>query len=64
MCDKVPQAINLNTVARDGRVKATYFGFATKASGVFHKELKDDLSSIVDRLLAGEPVQTAALGTR
>ena len=70
MWDKVPQAVNLNTwpatffIGRDGRVKATYSGFATKASGVFHKELKDDFTSIVDRLLAGEPVQTAALGTR
>ena len=69
MWDKVPQAVNLNTwpatlfIGRDGRVKATYSGFATKVSGAFHKELKDDFTSIIDRLLAGEPVQTAALKT-
>jgi thiol-disulfide isomerase/thioredoxin len=66
MWDKVPQAVNLNTwpatlfVGRDGKVKATYSGFATAASGVYNKELKDDFTSIIDRLLAGDSVQSSA----
>jgi thiol-disulfide isomerase/thioredoxin len=64
MWDKVPQAVNLNTwpatlfIGRDGKVKATYSGFATEASGVYGKELKADFTSIVDRLLAGKDVDT------
>ena len=67
MWDKVPQAVNLNTwsatlfIGRDGRVKATYSGFASAASGVYNKELKDDFTSIVDRLLAGRDVPTSAI---
>jgi len=66
MWDKVPQAVNLNTwpatlfIGRDGKVKATYSGFASAASGVYNKELKDDFTSIIDRLLAGESVQSSA----
>ncbi len=66
MWDKVPQAVNLNTwpatlfIGRDGKVKATYSGFASAASGVYNKELKDDFTSIVDRLLGGEGLQTSA----
>jgi thiol-disulfide isomerase/thioredoxin len=67
MWDKVPQAVNLNTwpatlfIGRDGRVKATYSGFASAASGVYNKELKEDFTSIVDSLLAGKDVQTSAI---
>jgi hypothetical protein len=66
MWDKVPQAVNLNTwpatlfIGRDGKVKATYSGFASAASGVYNKELKDDFTSIIDRLLAGQSVQSSA----
>jgi len=66
MWDKVPQAVNLNTwpatlfIGRDGKVKATYSGFASAASGVYNKELKDDFTSIIDRLLAGGGVQSSA----
>jgi thiol-disulfide isomerase/thioredoxin len=66
MWDKVPQAVNLNTwpatlfIGRDGKVKATYSGFATAASGVYGKELKDDFTSIIDRLLTGQSVQSSA----
>jgi thiol-disulfide isomerase/thioredoxin len=66
MWDKVPQAVNLNTwpatffIGRDGKVKATYSGFASVASGVYNKELKDDFTSIVDRLLTGGSVQSTA----
>jgi thiol-disulfide isomerase/thioredoxin len=66
MWDKVPQAVNLNTwpatlfIGRDGKVKATYAGFASAASGVYNKELEQDFTSIIDRLLAGEGVQSSA----
>lgn len=66
MWDKVPQAVNLNTwpatlfIGRDGKVKATYSGFASAASGVYNKELKEDFTSIIDRLLAGGSVQSTA----
>jgi thiol-disulfide isomerase/thioredoxin len=68
MWDKVPQAVNLNTwpatffIGKDGRVKATYSGFAARASGVFNKELNDDFTSTIDRLLKDKPfVQKTAV---
>jgi thiol-disulfide isomerase/thioredoxin len=70
MWDKVPQAVNLNTwpatlfIGRDGKVKATYSGFASAASGVYGKELKDDFTSIIDHLLAGENVRSTASASR
>jgi thiol-disulfide isomerase/thioredoxin len=70
MWDKVPQAVNLNTwpatlfIGRDGKVKATYSGFASAASGVYSKELKDDFTSIIDRLVAGEDVHSTASVSR
>jgi hypothetical protein len=62
----VPQAVNLNTwpatlfIGRDGRVKATYAGFAAPASGVYNTELKQDFTSIIDRLLVGRDVESTA----
>jgi thiol-disulfide isomerase/thioredoxin len=67
MWDKIPQAVNLNTwpatlfIGRDGRVKATYSGFAGPPSGIYHSDLKDDFTSIIDRLLKETPEQSAAL---
>jgi len=61
MWDKVPQAVNLNTwpatffIGKDGRVKATYSGFAARASGIFNKELNDNFTSTIDRLLKEKP---------
>ena len=58
MWDKVPQAVNLNTwpatffIGKDGRVKATYSGFAGAASGPYNTELKHEFTSIIDKLLA------------
>jgi thiol-disulfide isomerase/thioredoxin len=58
MWDKVPQAVNLNTwpatlfIGKDGRVKGTYSGFATSASGIYNAELKQDFTSTIERLLA------------
>jgi thiol-disulfide isomerase/thioredoxin len=66
MWEKVPQAVNLNTwpatlfIGRDGRVKATYSGFASGASGIYNSELKDHFVSIVDRLLKETAVQQTA----
>jgi thiol-disulfide isomerase/thioredoxin len=66
MWEKVPQAVNLNTwpatlfIGRDGRVKATYSGFASGASGIYNSELKDHFVSVVDRLLKETPVQQTA----
>ncbi len=65
MWDKVPQAVNLNTwpatlfVGRDGRVKAIHSGFAGPASGIYYSQLKDEFSSIIDRLVKESPVQQA-----
>jgi thiol-disulfide isomerase/thioredoxin len=67
MWDKVPQAVNLNTwpatlfIGRDGRVKATYSGFASSASGIYNSELKESFTSIIDRLLAGQDIQRTAI---
>jgi thiol-disulfide isomerase/thioredoxin len=61
MWDKVPQAVNLNTwpatffIGKDGKVKGTYSGFAAHASGVYNKELNDDFTSTIDRLLKQNP---------
>jgi hypothetical protein len=66
MWDKVPQAVNLNTwpatlfIGRDGRVKAIHSGFAGPASGIYYAQLKDEFSSIIDRLLKESPGQQSA----
>lgn len=58
--EKVPQAENLNSwpttfiLGRDGRVYSVHAGFAAKASGVFHDELKRAYVAIVERLLEDE----------
>jgi thiol-disulfide isomerase/thioredoxin len=57
MWDKVPQAVNLNTwpatlfIGKDGRVKATHAGFAAPGSGEFYKQLQDEFTSNIERLL-------------
>lgn len=67
MWDKVPQAVNLNTwpatffIGRDGRVKATYSGFAGPASGVYNVELKKEFSSIIEKLLGEAGVESTSL---
>ena len=66
MWEKVPQAVNLNTwpatlfIGRDGRVKGTYSGFASSASGVYNSELKEAFVSNVERLLKENAVQSSA----
>ena len=64
--DKVPQGVNLNSfpttffIGRDGRVRSAHAGFAGKASGKFHTELKEEVTALVERLLAEKPAQTSA----
>ena len=64
--DKVPQGANLNSfpttffLGRDGRVRSAHAGFAGKASGKFHTELKEEVTALVERLLAEKNVQTSA----
>ena len=64
--DKVPQGVNLSSfpttffLGRDGRVRSAHAGFPGKASGKFHTEAKDDITSLVERLLAEKHVQTSA----
>jgi len=56
--EKLPQAENLNSwpttffVGRDGRVRAVHAGFAAKASGQFHVEMRDRFTNTVERLLS------------
>jgi peroxiredoxin len=60
MWEKVPQAVNLNTwpatffIGRDGLVKLIHSGFAAPASGEFHRQLKEEFTATVERLLAEE----------
>ena len=55
---KIPQASNLNSwpttfiLGRDGTVRAVHAGFAAKASGVFHEQLRREYVSTIERLLA------------
>jgi thiol-disulfide isomerase/thioredoxin len=61
--DKLPQGVNLNSfpttffLGRDGRVRSAHAGFAGKASGRFHIEMKEEITALVERLLA-EPRTT------
>jgi thiol-disulfide isomerase/thioredoxin len=62
--DKLPQGVNLNSfptsffLGRDGRVRSAHAGFPSKASGKFHTEAKEEITALVERLLA-EPKGTA-----
>jgi thiol-disulfide isomerase/thioredoxin len=55
---KLPQAVNCNTwpvtffIGRDGLVRSIHAGFAGKATGEAHEDLKQELSALVERLLA------------
>lgn len=61
--DKVTQLVNLNTwpatifIGRDGMVKAIHAGFAGPASGDFYRQLDQEYTSTIERLLgdAGKP---------
>jgi thiol-disulfide isomerase/thioredoxin len=55
---KLPQAVNLDSwptsffLGRDGRVRAVHAGFAGKATGELHEEMRGEVTSLVERLLA------------
>lgn len=55
---KLPQAVNLHTfpatffLGRDGRVRSVHAGFASVAMGEYHTRLKEETTSLVERLLA------------
>jgi thiol-disulfide isomerase/thioredoxin len=64
--EKVPQGVNLNSfpttffLGRDGKVRSAHAGFAGKASGKFHTEMKEEITALVERLLAEKATQTTA----
>ena len=59
--EKLPQALNLSTwpatffVGRSGLVQGTHAGFAGKATGAAHEELKAEIRATVEKLLAQKP---------
>lgn len=62
---KLPQAANLSSfptsffLGRDGRVRSVHAGFPGKASGKFHDEAKQEITELVERLLAERPSTSA-----
>jgi len=70
MWEKVPQLVNLNTwpatvfVGRDGTVRAVHAGFASKASGEFHEQLKQDFTTRIEALLAEKAIGTPKVAAR
>jgi thiol-disulfide isomerase/thioredoxin len=66
MWEKVPQAVNLNTwpatifVGRDGLVKGIHAGFASPASGDFHRQLRREFTAKIEQLLAERASATIA----
>jgi thiol-disulfide isomerase/thioredoxin len=64
--EKLPQGVNLNSfpttffLGRDGKVRSAHAGFPGKASGKFHNEARDEITALVERLLAeSAPASTA-----
>ncbi len=59
---RLPQAVNLNAwpttffLGRDGRVRSVHAGFAGKASGEFHEEMRADVTHLLEKLLAENEV--------
>ncbi|MEI9938962.1 MAG: TlpA disulfide reductase family protein [Pseudomonadota bacterium] len=58
---KLPQAVNLSTwpatffVARSGLVRDAHAGFAGKATGAAHEQLKAELRATIEKLLSEKP---------
>jgi thiol-disulfide isomerase/thioredoxin len=58
LTDKMPQAENLNSwpttffIGRDGRVRAVHAGFAAKATGEIHTEMRQRFATTLERLLS------------
>ena len=57
LTSKIPQATNLNSwpttffLGRDGKTRAVHAGFAAKASGTFHEQLRKEYIATIERLL-------------
>jgi peroxiredoxin len=55
---KLPQAVNLNSwpttffIGRDGRVRSVHAGYPGKASGPLHPQMKQEVTALVEKLLA------------
>jgi peroxiredoxin len=55
---RIPQAVHLNAwpttffLGRDGRVRSVHAGFAGLATGEFHRQLNEEVTAMVERLLA------------
>jgi thiol-disulfide isomerase/thioredoxin len=55
---KIPQAVNLRAfpttffLGRDGKVRAVHAGFASPATGDLHRDLVEETTRLVERLLA------------
>jgi peroxiredoxin len=66
--EKLPQAVNLNAwpttffIGRDGKVRAIHTGFAGKASGKLHEEMKREISATLLRLLNEDSAALLANG--
>jgi hypothetical protein len=66
MWEKVPQLVNLNTwpatvfVGRDGTVKGIHSGFASPASGEFNRQLQEEFTAQIEKLLAEKVNQSVA----
>jgi thiol-disulfide isomerase/thioredoxin len=64
--EKIPQFTNLNSwpttifIGRDGKVKATHTGFASLASGDFNRQLNEEFTSTIEKLLAERAPQNIA----
>jgi thiol-disulfide isomerase/thioredoxin len=62
--EKVTQLVNLNTwpatifVGRDGRVEGVHAGFAGPASGDFYRQLDQEYTSTIERLLSERSYST------
>jgi thiol-disulfide isomerase/thioredoxin len=74
LAEKIPQGVNLNCwptsffIGRDGLVKQTHAGFAGPGNTVGHAQLEEEVTALVEKLLA-EPATThtsrnGAAGTR
>ncbi|HXS96691.1 MAG TPA: TlpA disulfide reductase family protein [Candidatus Limnocylindrales bacterium] len=65
---KLPQAVNLNAwpttffLGRDGRVRAVHAGFAGKASGEFHEQMREEVTALIERLLGEDSASSALPG--
>lgn len=68
LAEKLPQAVNLNTwpatffIGRDGLVRGSHAGFASKATGKAHEDLKTELRRTVEKLLSETVRSKNALG--